>query len=92
MQPSQVFQITSLEPAQLILPQVTETANRHELAVEIAEAVPFSAPFCGSEYFVQEIRMVAKSDSSSLPRYEECLEEIQAIVEQELADGYVETR
>lgn len=92
MQPSQVFQITSLEPAQLILPQVTETANRHELAVEIAEAVPFSAPFCGNEYFVQEIRMVAKSDSSSLPRYEECLEEIQAIVEQELADGYVETR
>ena len=92
MQNSRVFQITSIEPAQFILPQVAETANRHELAVEIADAVPFNAPFCGSEYFVQEIRMVAKSDSSSLPRYEECLEEIEALVEQELADGYVETR
>ena len=92
MQLSQVFQITSMEPAQLILPLVAETANRHELAVEIAEAVPFSAPFCGNEYFKQEIRMVASSDSSSSPRYEECLEEIEAIVEQQLADGYVEIR
>ena len=91
MQLSQVFQITSIEPAQLILPQVAEAADRHELTVEIADAVPFNAPFCGSEYFVQEIRMVAKSESASAPRYQECLEEIQALVEQELADGYVET-
>jgi len=90
MQPSQVFQITSIEPAQLILPLVAETANLHELAVEIADAVTFSAPFCGNEYFKQEIRMVASADSTSLPRYEECLEEIEAIVEQELADGYIE--
>jgi len=91
MQNSQAFQITSIEPAQLILPQVAEAANRHELNVEIADAVPFNAPFCGSEYFVQEIRMVAKPDSAALPRYEECLVEIEALVEQELADGYVET-
>ena len=91
MQNSQVFQITSIEPAAPILPLVNEAAKRHELAVEISEAVPFSAPFCGNEYYAQEVRMVPNSDNASIPRYEECLLEIQNIVELLLADGYVKT-
>jgi len=91
MQNSQAFRITSIEPARIILPLVAETARCHELSVEIADAVPFIAPFCGNEYFAQEIRMVAETDSSERPRYQECLEEIQKLVEQELADGFVES-
>jgi len=53
MQPSQVFQITSIEPAQLILPLVAETANLHELAVEIAE-----------QYFTATIRRVPRGNRS----------------------------
>ena len=92
MQHSQLFQITSTEPAQLILPLVTETAERHELTVEIAEPVPFSAPFCGIECFAQEIRMISNSGGASMQRYEDCLMAIEAIVEQELADGFIEAR
>jgi len=92
IQHSQIFQITSIEPVQPILPLVTESALRHELSVEIAEPVSFSAPFCGGEYFAQQVRVLSKSNDSSLTRFNECFDEIQTIVEQQLADGYVETR
>ena len=94
MQQLQVLQITSIESAQLIMPLVTETAKRHELAVEIVEPVSFSAPFCGNEYFAQEIRMFPGSESTSestTKRVEKFLLEVQTIVEQELADGYVDS-
>ena len=86
---SQVFQITSIEPALPILPLVAESAKRHNLSLEVADATPFNAPFCGSEYFAQEVRMIPNSENASLPRYDDCLKEIQTIVEQNLADGYV---
>ena len=89
---SQVFQITSIEPVQLILPQVAATAERHELTVEIAEPVPFSAPFCGSEYFAQEIRILNKSNNASPQRFQECMLEIETLVENRLADGYIQVR
>ena len=91
MQHSQIFQITSIEPVHSILPQVTATAERHELTVQITESVPFSAPFCGSEYFSQEIRIRPASDKASPQRFRECMLEIEAIVENQLADGYIET-
>ena len=79
-----------MDPFHAILPQVTATAERHDLTVEIAEPVPFSAPFCGSEYFAQEIRILPKSDNASPKRFQECLLEIETIVENQLADGYIE--
>lgn len=87
---SQVFQITSIEPAQVILPMVAQTAKRHQLELEVAEVTQFCAPFCGNEYFTQEIRIA--SNSTSTPGYIQCIEEIETIVEQNLADSYFETR
>lgn len=96
MQHSQLFQITSIEPVQLILPQVTATAERHELTVEVREPEPFSAPFCGNEYFAQEIRILNKSDNASPRQFQKCMQEcmleIETLVENQLADGYIQLR
>ena len=89
---SQILQITSIEPVQLILPKVAATAERHDLTVEIAEPVPFSAPFCGNEYFAQEIRILDEYNNASAQRFEECMLEIETLVESQLADGYIQVR
>jgi len=89
-QDSKLIQITSIEPTHSISTLVAESAQRHELAVELADTVSFSAPFCGNEYFSLEIRLLPEPGNVA-PRFDECLEEIQNMVERELADGYIET-
>ena len=88
---SQVVQITSIEPAQFILPMVAQTAEHHQLELEVAEATKFCAPFCGNEYFTQEIRIVSKSNCPPTSCFDQCISEIETIVEQKLADSYIET-
>ena len=91
MPTSKILQITSNELAQPILNQVAATAQVHELAMKIAEPVSFSAPFCGEEYFTQEIQLFA-DDTRTHTDFETCIQEIETIVERELADGFVDTK
>lgn len=90
MQRSKTFQITSNEPAQSILGLVAETAQRHELVLDISEPATFTAPFCGDEYFIQEIRLLPQSGTRKGADFDICLSEIESIVRQELSDGYIE--
>lgn len=92
MATSKTLQITSNERVQSILNQVAEAAQMHDLTMNTAEPVSFSAPFCGDEYFTQEIQLLAASETRTHSDFEKCIEEITTIVERELSDGFVETQ
>ena len=45
---------------------------------------------CGIEYHVQEIQLSGSDDVASFSAIQNCLQEIETITDQSLADGYLE--
>lgn len=85
------FKITSIEPTTSIFNLVQAAAKRFDLNVEFQPETTFSAPFCGTDYYVQQVRLLREEGDESLNSIEDCLKEIAALTEQNLADAYFET-
>ena len=89
---SQAIQITSNEIAQPILDLVVQAATQHKLEVKISDPVSFNAPFCGDEYFTQEIQLHSDFETRTHADFENCLLDIETIVERELSEGFVDAQ
>jgi len=89
---SLAFQITSNELAHSILGMVVQTAEQHQLEVKVSDPICFNAPFCGEEYFTQQIQLLSASGSRTHLDFDNCMREIETIVERELSEGFLETQ
>ena len=91
MQPTQSFRVVSVEPTGLVVPDISNIATNHNFELEVSEPSNFSTPFCGHQYFTQEFRLIrTDGDSTQAEDPLACLNEIQQILDAELADGYLE--
>ena len=85
------FQIISIEPTLPFTEVVNAAAERHCLSANFEASKTFHAPVCGIQYHVQEVNLSGTVDSQDAPgAIANCLQEIQTIAEQSLADGYLE--
>lgn len=88
---STAFQIVSIEPTKSLVPVVNQAAKRHALSVDFGDSKMFNAPMCGIEYHVQQINLSGSNENQDcLEAIENCLQEIETIADQSLADGYME--
>ena len=91
MQDSTVFQIVSLEPTPLVEQVVQQAAERHSLDASFVAEKQFTAPVCGVEYHAQKFELSSKdAELRSELTIANCLQEIKALTEQTIADGFVE--
>ena len=84
------FRVTSIEPLDMVAADISNVAISHGLSLEAAEPSDYSAPFCGNQYFTQEFRLVQQVDGSGTVDLVACVQEIEQILETELADGFMD--
>ena len=85
-----LLQITSNELGASFFNSFAEIAELREFDVTMGEAVTFNAPFSGEEYFRREIQLLPKPDSRKHLDMEKYLLTIEALVERELSEAYVD--
>ena len=92
MQVSAAYQIVSIEPTQPLQHVIDQVADRHALQANFGATRQFNAPVCGIEYHIQEFFLADKDGGMSTAHtIEKCLQEIESLTDQAMADGYCES-
>lgn len=89
LDPQPTFRLTSIESLDDISPQVRRIAGEHGFSLEAAEQRKLNAPFCGIDYFCQEMKLVSMSECDS-ERLGCCLNAIEQLAVDSFADGFME--
>lgn len=91
MKNATAFQIISIEPTQAVVQIVNQTAEKYDLDVNLEHPRQFNAPVCGINYHAQEVCLCGKIKSRDTRlAIRDCIEEIETLTIEALADGYVE--
>ena len=88
---SKAYQITSNEHVESIFELIEDAARLHEFSLAISDPISFNAPFCGDEYFTQNIKLLSVGANRTNADFEECVLEIERIVQRELSEGFVDS-
>ena len=87
--PQPTFRLTSIESLEDISPQVRRIAGEHGFNLEATDQQMLSAPFCGFDYYRQEMKLVS-TNGSGTEQLDLCLNEIEKLADDSFADGFME--
>ena len=87
--PQPTFRLTSIESLEDISPQVRRIAGEHGFNLEATDQQMLSAPFCGFDYYRQEMKLVS-TNGSGTEQLDLCLNEIEKLTDDSFADGFME--
>jgi len=90
LDPQPTFRLTSIESLEGISPQVRRIAGEHGFNLEATDQQMLSAPFCGFDYFCQEMKLVSTSGCSAIEKLDLCLDAIKKLTDDSFADGFME--
>ena len=90
--PQPAFRLTSIESLDGVSNQVRQIASNHGFELEIQQQTTLNAPFCGIDYYYQDMKLIASvaNGDSKNGRLDRCLFDIEQLAETSFADGFVE--
>lgn len=85
------FRVISIESLETLENRVREVAADHGLSLISEDSTTQAAPFCGYNYFSQEMTLSdSRSEVDAIAQIEKCIAAIEELTEETVADGYVE--
>ena len=91
--PKQSFCLVSIEPLDLLEPQVREIAADHGFVLNSEDVMKKSAPFCGYDYFYQDMTLSDNRSKGEMNgQLKNCIAAIVELTEDNFADGFVKVR
>lgn len=88
--PQPSFRLTSIECLDQYGDQFRQVASDHGFDLELQNQEKVNAPFCGIDYYCQEMKLQPASQANNDSDLRECIQAIEHLAETSFADGYVE--